>query len=206
MTAHISQTDPQKLSTKEILAEIDGFKSLAVAVVERWAALLKELAERRVGHPMFRHPVMQFWRSIAEQELHPEAVVLLADRDKGKMIRAVMPLSRDMQLEVAKGEPVPVATLTDTGEIKSDHVPIHRMDAATLKRAFGPDGIRPVHEQAEMIRAEGKIIRIGSVTVLEEEGVFKIGNQKITPEEIARAAPRLGYKLVLARNATAKAG
>lgn len=199
MSTHISQTVPAKLSTKEILAEIDGFKSLAVAVVERWAALLKELAERRVGHEMFSHPVMQFWKSIAEQELHPEAAVLLADKDKGKMIRAVMPLPRDMQLEVAKGEPVPIATLADTGEIKSDDIPIHRMDVKTLKRAFGPDGIRTVHEQAEMIRAEGRVEKHGMITVLRDESMLKIGNQKIKPEDLRGPLFALGYRLVLTR-------
>lgn len=206
MTTHISQTNPANLTTEEILAEIASFQGLAVAVLERWAALLKELAARRVPHPMFRHPVLQFWKSIADKALHPEAAVLLADRKRGDMIRAVLPLKPAEQLEVANGEPVPVARLTDTGEIKSDDVPIMRMDPSTLKRAFGPEGIRTVHEQAEMIRAEGKIERIGAVTVLRDEQMLKIGNQKIKPEDLKGPLLALGYSLDLARNVTAKAG
>lgn len=206
MTTHISQTNPANLTTEEILAEIASFQGLAVAVLERWAALLKELSERRVRHPMFRHPVLQFWRSIADKALHAEAAVLLADRKRGDMIRAVLPLKPAEQLEVANGAPVPVATLNDAGEIRSDDVPIHRMDPATLKRAFGPEGIRTVHEQAEMIRAEGKIERVGAVTVLRGEGLLRIGNQKIRPEDLKGPLAALGYTLDLSRRATAKAG
>lgn len=194
MTYSISQTDPATLSTEEIHEEIASFATLAAEVVDRWAVLLKELARRRAPHPMFRHPVMQFWESIAECKLSPRAAVLLADRNRGTMIRAVLPLSVKDQDGIAEGRAVAVAVQTDTGEIKSDDMPITRMDPATLKRAFGPDGIRTVHEQAEMIRAEGKVQRVGSLVVLRDEGVMKAGNMKLTPEEVAKAMRELGWE------------
>jgi len=206
MTNHISQTDPRTLSTEEIFAEIDGFKSLAVNVLKRWSALLAELKRRRVPNIMFNHPVLKFWESINDQSLDAEAAVLLADKRDGRMIKSVLPLPPKKQVAIARGEPVPVATVADTGEIKSDDVPIFRMDAPTLKRAFGPEGIRPVHVQADMIRAEGKIERMGAITVLRDEQALKIGNQKIRPEDLKGPLAALGYTLDLSRNATSKAG
>jgi len=206
MTYSISQTDPCSLSTEEIHEEIAGFSVLATEVVQRWAALLKELSTRRASHPMFQHPVMQFWQSIAECKLSPRAAVLLADRNMGTMIRAVLPLPIAEQEAIAEGREVPVAARSETGEIKSDDVPIHRMDAATIKRAFGPEGIRTVHEQAEMIRAEGKIERHGAITVDRIHGRLRVGNQTFTPDEFESAFLALGYKIVLARDVSAKAG
>jgi len=206
MTQHISQTDPRTLSTEEILSEIDGFNTLAVNVLERWSLLLAELKRRRVPKIMFNHPVLKFWESILDQTLDAEAAVLLADKRNCKMIKAVLPLPPKQQLAIARGEPVPVATLTDTGEIKSDDIPILRMDPATIKRAFGPDGIRTVHEQAEMIRAAGKVQRIGPVTVLRDEHALKIGNQKLRwPEDFEGAARALGYRIELVRSAAHEA-
>jgi len=200
MTYSISQTDPAQLSTEEIHEEIASFATLASEVVARWAVLLKELSKRRAPHPMFRHPVMQFWESIAECRLSPRAAVLLADRNRGTMIRAVLPLPIVEQEAIAEGREIPVAVQTDIGEIKSDNVPIHRMDAATMKRAFSTKGIRTVHEQAEIIRAEGKVERHGSITVDRTHGRLRIGNQTFTPDEFEAAFLALGYKIVLARD------
>lgn len=196
MTNHISQTDPATLSTEEIFAEIAGFKTLAVNVLIRWSALLAELKRRRVRDAMFNHPVLKFWESINNRMLDAEAAVLLADKHDGKRIKAVLPLPPVQQVAIARGEPVPIATRTDTGEIRSDDLPIQRMDDATMRRAFGPHGIRTVHEQAEMIRAEGKIVRIGGIVSLRKEGVFRVGNVKLTPEQIDAAGRDQGFRFV----------
>ena len=192
MTNHISQTDPRNLSTEEIFAEIEGFKSLAVNVLKRWSALLAELKRRRVPNIMFSHPVLKFWESINDRTLDAEAAVLLADKQDGKMIKAVLPLPPTRQVAIARGEPVPVAAVAPSGEIKSDDVPIFRMDTGTLKRAFGPEGIRTVHEQAEIIKSEGMRQRVGRITVLRDEGLLRIANQKFTPEEVRAALIALG--------------
>lgn len=203
MTHRISQTDPSALSTEELLNEIASFKELAIEVVERYALILSELRRRGHKHAFMRHPVLSFFRSIAEGSLHPEAALLLANRD---LITAVQPLPPAQQLEIARGAEVPVATLTDSGEIRSDDVPIHRMDPKMLRRAFGPDGLRSVYEQAELLRAESKVERHGPVTVVRDEQVLKIGNQKIRPEDLRGPLLALGYRLDLVRYNTAKAG
>lgn len=197
MTYRISQTDPAQLSTEEIHEEIAGFSVLAAEVVARWAALLRELSVRRAPHPMFNHPVMQFWRSIVEYKLSPRAAVLLADRNKGAMIRAVLPLPIGEQERIAEGKELPVAMLTDTGDIIRDDKPITRMDQQTIRRVFGPSGIRSFDEQREILKEEAKVHRIGTVTVLHEEGALKIGNQKLTPDELRKALWALGYDLTL---------
>lgn len=203
MAFSIPQTDPRNLSTENIYAEFEAFTQLAVEVIERWSALMAELARRKQPVPMKEHPVMSFYKSIVDQSLSAEAALLLRNQN---LIRCVLPLSKDEQIEIANGREIPVARLSDTGEIRSDDRPIRLMDTATLRRAFGPEGIRTVHEQAEMIRAEGKVERIGMITVLRDEGLIKVGNQKITPEELRGPLLALGYSLDLARNATAKAG
>lgn len=196
MTYSISQTPPASLSTEELLQEIASFKTLAVEVVARYSAILAELKARKQYHAFMRHPVLSFFKEIAEGSLHPEAALTLGNRE---LISAVAPLPPKEQLEIARGEPVPVATLTDTGEIRSDDVPILRMDSHTLRRAFGPDGLRPVHEQAEIIRKQGNVQRIGRITVIREEQVLKIGNQKIRPEELKGPLSALGYRIELSR-------
>lgn len=203
MTYSISQTPPASLSTEELLEEIASFKALAVEVVTRYSAILSELKARKQYHAFMQHPVLAFFKEIAAGDLHPEAALTLGNRN---LIAAVTPLAPEQQLEIARGATVPVARQTDAGEIVSDDAPITRMDDATLKRAFGPDGVRPVHQQAEMIRAEGKVDRMGAITVIREEQVLKIGNQKIKPEELKGPLAALGYTLDLSRNTTAKAG
>jgi hypothetical protein len=206
MSNHIPNTGPAQMTTAQILDEMDAYKALAVDVLKCWALLLRELAARKQSHPMFAHPVMKFWEGLADESIHPQAAVLLADRSDCKRIKAVAPLRPGEQLEIAEGKKIPVAELADSGEIRSADMSIHWMDNATLKRAFGPEGIRPVHEQAEMIREEGKATRHGSVTVLHDETMLKIGNQKIKPEELRGPLMALGYTLEVSRNAKRKAG
>lgn len=202
MTYRISQSDPATLSTEEISAEIDGFIELAEEVVARLSVLLAELRKRRQPHPFFQHAVLRFWESIADQTLHPKAAIILANRD---MIKAIIPLPHKDQLEIAYGRHVPVAVTRADGSVASDDMPIQRMDTATLRRAFGPAGLRTVHEQIEMIREEGSVTRIGMITVLRDEQALKIGNQKIRPEDLKGPLAALGYSLDLRRNANVSA-
>lgn len=202
MTHTVSQTDPAEMTTEGLLAEIDGFKFLAVEVVERLSLIMSELHKRRQPHPFFHDRIMRFWQSISDQTLAAEAAIILANRD---MIKAIIPLPRSEQIDIANGRGIPVATITPDGRIKSDDIPIRRMDPATLKRAFGPDGIRTVHEQAEMIRAAGRVERIGAITVLRDEHVIKIGNQKIAPEDLRGPLRALGYRVELERAALSSA-
>ena len=199
----ISRRDPASMETKEIFAEFDGFTALAVEVVERYSALLVELRKRREPHPFFRHTVLAFFQHIADQQLSPEAAIILGNQ---AMIKAVLPLSHEDQVAVAYGREVAIARISGTGKIVSDDVPIQRMDPATMSSAFGPEGIRPVHEQAEIIRTEGRIERHGMVTVLRDEVMLKIGNQKIKPEELKGPLLALGYTLSVSRSVEAKAG
>lgn len=203
MTYTVSQTDPAEMTAEALLAEIDGFKFLAVDVVERLSLIMSELRRRRLPHPFFKDRILSFWQSISDQTLAAEAAIILANRN---MIKAVIPLPRSEQIEVANGREIPVATITPDGHIKSDYIPIHRMDPATLSRAFGPGGIRTVQEQAEIIRAEGRVERIGAITVLRDEQVLKIGNQKIRPEDLRGPLRSLGYKVELDRAVLGRAG
>jgi len=204
MTTKVCTTDPRNLSTEQIFSEIESFTALAVDVLKRWSALLAELKRRRVPNIMFNHPVLQFWESIHKEKLDAQAAVLLADRRDGKMIRAVLPLPPSEQLAIAKGKPIAVATLTSTGKIRSEEVPILRMDNQTLTRAFGPDGIRTVYEQAEMIRAAGTVQRIGMVTVLRDEHMVKVGNVRLKwPEDFEAVARALGTEIVTTRKIVA---
>jgi hypothetical protein len=197
MRYHISQTDPATLTTEALLEEIASFKALAVEVVERYSLILAELRKRRQAHAFMRHPVLSFFQAIADGDLHPEAALVLGNQS---LIAAVLPLPPEKQVEIARGAEIPVATATPTGEIKSEDVPIYRMAPETLRRAFGPSGIRPVSEQADMIRAEGKIERHGAITVLRDEQALKIGNQKVRPEDLRGPLAALGYRLDLMRN------
>lgn len=203
MTYSISQTDPAQLSTEELTAEIDGFIELAEEVVARLSVILSELRKRRQPHPFFQHAVLRFWESIADESLHPKAAIILANRD---MIKAVIPLPHKDQLEVAYGRNVPVAVLKEDGTVGSDDIPIHRMDPQTMRRAFSDEGIRPVYDQAEIMRAEQTIERHGMITVLKDEVMLKIGNQKVKPEDLRGPLMALGYSLDLARNVTSKVG
>lgn len=209
MNYTISQTPPNLLSTEEIFGEIASFKHLAVEVVNRWVILLQELSTRKVSHPHFYHPLLKFWKSLADETLSTEAAMLLMDNDKsakgGKMIRAVLPLPVADQVEIAHGRPITVASMNEAGEIVNESVQIQRMSDATLKRAFCSGGIRPVQEQEEILHKEGQVKRYGMIIVLPDEGKFKIGNQKFAPENLNDALVALGYAPVqLARNVPAK--
>lgn len=199
MTYHISQTDPAALSTDELLDEIASFTQLAVEVVARYALILTELRRRRKVHAFMRHPVLQFFQQIVANQLAPEAALILANR---ALISAVMPLPPARQIEIAHGALIDVAVQTPLGEIKVEPMGILRMDPDTLRRVFGPHGIRPPNEQAHMIRAEGKIERHGAITVLRDEHMLKIGHQKIRPEDLRGPLAALGYRMALTRSAT----
>lgn len=203
MAYSISQTDPDAMSTEELLAEIDGFKVLAVEVVERLAFVLKTLRKRRQPHAYFNDRILRFWESIANQTLSAEAAILLANRNT---INAVLPLSRQEQIEIAKGREIAIANRLDDGDIKIEHMPINRMDRPTLARVFGPTGIRSIEEQARILREAGRVQKIGLVTVLKDEHCLKIGTRKIRPEDLRGPLAALGYRLTLARDEKVKAG
>lgn len=197
MSYRISQADPTRMTTEDLHAELAGFTALAAEVAARMAVVLAELRRRRQSHPFFHHPVLGFFQSIADKHLSPEAAVVLGNRD---LIKAVLPLPHAEQVAIAYGKEIPVATVNPFGAIVTEQLPIRRMDADTLKRAFGPDGIRTADEQAEIIRTQGRNERHGMITVIREEQVLKIGNQKIRPEDLKGPLAALGYSLDLARN------
>jgi len=199
MKLQTKNTAPADMSTEELLDAIDGIRALSVEVIEYLSGVLAELRIRRISHHFFNDRILSFWQEISGNQLAAEAAIGLANRH---LIKAVLPLPQKEQIEIAHGKDVAVAT----GDGRSEHMPIHRMDGPTLKRAFGPEGIRSIDDQAELIRAEGKIERIGAITVLKDETMLKIGNQKIKPEELRGPLLALGYTLDISRNATAKAG
>lgn len=199
MKLQTPNTAPAKMTTEELLAALDGIRALSVQVIEYLSDVLKELRKRRVQHDFFNDRILSFWQEISSRQLAAEAAIGLANRP---MIKAVLPLPLKEQIEVAHGKEIAVATMDG----KTEHKTIHRMDQPTLRRAFGPHGIRSIKAQVEMIRAEGRVERIGMVTVLRDEQVLKIGNQKITPEELRGPLMALGYSLDLSRRATTKAG
>jgi len=203
MKYQISQTDPAAMTTEEMVAEFDGFVGLAAEVAERASALLVELRKRKQPHPFFRHVVLAFFDGIADRSLSAEAAIILGNRE---MIKAVQPLPVKQQVAIASGEPVAVAVLKSDGTIGSDEVPIQRMDAETMKRAFGPTGIRSVYDQGKIMKDQGRCERFGMITVLREETMLKIGNQKVKPEDLRGPLLALGYSLDLTRNTDRKAG
>lgn len=73
-----------------------------------------------------------------------------------------------------------------------------------MRLAFGPEGIRPISEQAKIIKSENKTERHGVITVLADECALKIGNQKIKPEDLRGPLAALGYSLDLTRNVPAE--
>jgi hypothetical protein len=200
MNRTVSQNDPDTMTISEKLAELDGFKDFAVGAVKRMSLLMRSL--HKDGHrniPGSRNAILSFYEAIAGDTLHPEAAALLAN---GPMIKAVMPLPHTQQIEIANGWEVPVATRTMEGEVKSDGMPIQRMDGPTLKRAFGPEGIRSVYDQAEMIKEAGRVQRHGMFTWDEQSGRVRVGNQTFTWEDadIKAVARRAGYSIVLTRS------
>lgn len=184
-------TPPAEMTSEELRNVVDSIRELAVDVVEYLSEVMAVFASRKERHPFMADRILRFWREINDQRLSAEAAIYLAN---AKLIKPILPLSHDEQIRIARGEPVAIAIMTETGEIRSDDTQIHRMDDATLKRAFGPDGIRTVHAQAELIRAEGKVQRVGMITVLRDQRALKIGNQTIQPEEIAKAMASLGWE------------
>lgn len=195
---HVSQLNPAEMTTEALLAELDGFKTLAAEVVERLALILKVLRARRQPHPLFHDRILRFWEHLADQTLSPEAAVLLANQNT---IRAILPLPRQDQVEIARGRDIPVAEADGLGAINVVQMPINRMDGPTLRRVFGPDGIRSVAQQADCLAADGRVQRFGMITVIEAEQLLKIGNQKIRPEDLRGPLAVLGYSLDLTRRA-----
>jgi hypothetical protein len=192
-------TPPSEMSTEALLSAIEGIRELAVDVVEYLSEVLAELRKRGEKHPFFNDRILRFWLEINDQELSAEAAIGLANRP---MIKAILPLPHADQIAIAHGRDVAVATLNNSGDIKSDDMPIHRMDGPTLKRAFGPDGIRSVHDQGEMIKAAGRVQRHGMFTWDEQSGRVRVGNQTFTWEDadIKAVARRAGYSIVLTRS------
>ena len=199
MSYRISNTDPASMSTDGLLSELEGFVELAAEVADRMSVVLKELRRRREKHPFFYHPVLGFFTEIADGKLDSEAAILLGNRS---LIRAVLPLPKSKQKDIAKGAEVVVALSIDGAVDRplKDAMPIRRMDASTLRRAFGPSGIRSFEEQSRMLRKEGSVTREGSIKVLHDEHMLQVGMVKIKPEDLSAPLRYLGYKLELVRN------
>jgi hypothetical protein len=197
MTFQINDTDPKAMSNEALQAEVEQYDELAAAVVERLAHVLKELRARRLPHPFFAHPVLQFWATIADRRLSPKAALALANRHT---IRAVLPLPHDQQEAIAAGREIDVAVLDSDGEVQVERMTINRMDQRTLRRVFGSDGIRSLADQeADLRRMALREKRVGCVTVLRDEQKLKIGNQKVGPEDLRAPLAALGYRLTLTR-------
>jgi len=179
-----------QMDVNQLLTFIDGIRALSIDVVEQLSEALSELRKHRVKHHFFNDRILSFWREINSKQLAAEAAIGLANRP---MIMAVLPLPHKDQVEITHGKEIAVANY----EGKTEHLPIHRMDGPTLKRAFGPDGIRSIKAQAEMIHAAGKIERIGMITILRDENAVKVSGVKLTWEEIGRAARQAGHRLIL---------
>lgn len=188
----VSQRSPQTMTTEDLIGELDGFTALAADLARRLSLVLKELRARRIRHTHHFHTVLMFFAEIADNRLDAEAAVLLANTDR---IRAVLPLPAEQQRAIARGEEVPVAVRLPSGAITHDRLPIRRMDDSTRRRAFGPKGIRPLEEQTAMIQAENRVERHGMITILRDEVMLKIGNQRIRPEELRQPLLALGFRL-----------
>lgn len=184
------------MATEEIISELEGFKDLAASIAKRMAILLKELRSRRIPHPLFFHPIMRFFEEISGDALHPEAAVLLGQR---KLIRSVLPLSKSQQLDIAKGCDLPVVMIDPSNTIVHSKSSIFQMSPATLRIVFGPDGLRSLAEQEDIIR-KSRCAKFGSITVLSDLSMLKIGNQKIAPEDLKLPLRTLGYDLRLIRD------
>ena len=198
------QTDPDTMTISEKLAEIAGFKDYAVKTVKRLAILMRSLRKDGAKNiPNSTHAVLKFYQEIANETLNPEAAILLKN---ASMIKAVMHLPHDQQLAVARGQEIAVAVIQSSGQMANENLPIQRMGPDLLKRVFSEHGIRSLKGQSAIIRENGKTERHGMVTVLQDEVMLKIGNQKITPEELRGPLMALGYSLELSRNSDRKAG
>ena len=191
------------MTTADLIAEVDGFKELAVEVCQRLAAILVVLRKRRERHAFFQHPILRFFEAIADDTLDAEAAIILGN---GALIKAVMHLPKDQQRAIAKGQEIAVATVQPNGRIGNENLPIQRMGTEVLKRVFAPEGIRSVQGQAAIIREKGKTEKHGMITVDRDHGRLRIGNQTFTPDEFNAAFLALGYKIVPARDVASQAG
>lgn len=192
MKLQTKNTDPSEMTTEELLGAIDSIRALSVDVVEYLSGVLSELRKRRIQHHFFSDRILSFWQEINGKQLAAEAAIGLANRP---MINAVLPLPHSEQIEVSHGKEIAVATI----EGKTEIMPIHRMDGPTLKRVFGPNGIRSVKAQSAIIRDVANVKHHGVITVLQDEAMLKIGNQKIKPEDLRGPLMALGYVLELSR-------
>lgn len=204
MNRTISQTDPDTMTIAEKLAELAGFKDFAADAVKRQAVLMRSL--RKDGHkhiPYTTNAVLRFYQSIADDRLNSEAAVLLAN---GPMIKAVMPLPHDQQIDVARGREIAVAVVRPDGQVSNENMPITRMGPEVLKRVFSPSGIRSVQAQASIIRRNGKTERIGAMTYYRDEGVIRFGNQRFSEDELRDMLISAGVHWVMPRHLDKKAG
>jgi hypothetical protein len=180
-------------STNDIRAELDQIVSDTAEWMERAAALLVELRRRRENHPLMQSNVLRFFKLIDNRRLSAEAV--LAVGGNRNLVRALEKLPLAEQVRVAKDQPVQVVEISPEGKEVIAQRSIGHLSQSALDRVFGPDGIRSIQEQREMLGAPPDRERVDGIIVDRSARKIIIGRKQFSPLELAGALKALGYEV-----------
>lgn len=162
--------------------------------------ILLEQQDRGELDPSMRKGVLQWYRAIAQRQLHPDVVLFLAG--DASRVRSMIGLPLDLQRRLARGEPVTLATHNERGDIVAEDKRIERMTRREFNLAFAPGELRPFAAQKALLAvrgARGTSTRRSSVPinirvdVATEEIV--VGQLRLRAAEVALALGQLGFRV-----------
>lgn len=160
--------------------------------------LLNELRQRSFNHPLMGHPLYRKFDKVASGVLTPKAVLGFAGYPTA--LELIQNVDTEMQDRLAAGEKVPVVSKDTAGRYVFEQKPVLQMDASTLKRVFGPDGIRSREDQEHMLAAElkqpVKVKVTASIAVIPKKEKIQVGKTTISLDDMREPLRLLGYKLV----------
>ncbi|MFV0284743.1 MAG: hypothetical protein ACK5JE_13320 [Castellaniella sp.] len=161
------------------------------------AAVWAELERRGEDLSDLRTGLAVYLPQIAAGRLDAEAVIRFAGQPT--VLRSISGLSPDRQRALAKGEPVKVLTVDESGRFEESSIPAYALTASQARMVFDGDKILNGDEQRAILesRRVSKAVRVrpGSQNRVRYDAkadVLRIGRSSATTGEVSAALAEAG--------------
>lgn len=190
--------------TETLFKQLAALTDQTANSVKAAAEILVELKARGENHPFMHEGVLRWYAQIADGRLSAKAALAFAGVNSILKHLVGMPLKQ--QDAFAAGQPTVIARHNTQGKIVSDERPLLQLSSNQLDLAFDQNTPRPFAAQAKILAARGPEYperrRSQSPLSIRADiaaGEIICGQLRFTPQQLADALQRLGYRLTKMR-------
>lgn len=184
-------------STDQLFKMLDSFEKNTVAAIEKAAAVLVELENRRTYHPLMQSDVLRYYKEIDNGTISARAVLVLGIQPQ--RFNVIRSLPKHVQEELAHGKEFAMAEHNDAGEIVQKMTSYRRMSLWQLKMVFANGEVQPFAKQKIELAARTVQVRRSesaiNIRADVEKGEIVCGQMRFTPHQLSSALTELGYSI-----------